>query len=109
MVTLQPDLLGRDRSINKDQVSVRIGDLHRTFKDLRMGVPLSQSWALRDSNRKSSAEKVSRDDPTLPLSVTENFRFSSLAEAKVQRQMTSLESGKGMRKEDLSLGNLMGR
>jgi len=28
--TLQPDLLGRDRSINKDQVSVRLGDIHRT-------------------------------------------------------------------------------
>lgn len=59
MVTLQPDLLGRDRSINKDQVSVRLGDLHRTFIDPHMGVPLSQSWALRDSNRKSSAENVS--------------------------------------------------
>ena len=45
-----------------------------------------------------------------PFYLHESLRVSDshhLLEAEVQMQMTSLESGKGMRKEETSLGNLM--
>ena len=55
MATLQSHPLGRDLSINKDQASMKLGDLHMT----RGGVPLSQSWGLKDSDGRSSAENTS--------------------------------------------------